>query len=65
MKDLNAIALLLYIPAIGTLIFGILVLIMFDMGDGLHLLVLAGSLFGGFLLLGIAEIIRLLSKKLV
>jgi len=53
---------LLYIPAIVALIFGIFVQREFDMSDGLFLLVSTGCLFGGFLLLGIAEIIRLLSK---
>jgi hypothetical protein len=51
-----------YIPAIGAVIFGIFVQREFDMSDGLNLLVSIGSLFGGFLLLGIAEVIRLLSK---
>lgn len=62
LKNLNAVALFLYIPAIGAVIFGIFVQREFDMSDGLNLLVSIGSLFGGFLLLGIAEVIRLLSK---
>jgi hypothetical protein len=41
---------------------GMYVLIKFDTSEGLVLLVSIGSMFGGILLVGIAEIIRLLSK---
>ncbi|WP_368505185.1 hypothetical protein AB3N04_05955 [Alkalihalophilus sp. As8PL] len=62
MKNLNAVALYTYIPGIVAVITGMYVLIKFDTSEGLVLLVSIGSMFGGILLVGIAEIIRLLSK---
>ncbi|MDV2683984.1 hypothetical protein RYX56_06310 [Alkalihalophilus lindianensis] len=62
MKNLNAVALYTYIPGIMAVITGMYVLIKFDTSEGLVLLISIGSMFGGILLVGIAEIIRLLSK---
>jgi hypothetical protein len=62
LKNLNAVALYTYIPGIMAVLTGMYVLIDFDTSEGLVLLVSIGSMFGGFLLVAIAEIIRLLSK---
>ncbi|MFC0561932.1 hypothetical protein [Halalkalibacter alkalisediminis] len=58
----NVIALILYIPAIVAIVFGIIVQTQFDMSEGIVILISVCSMFGGFLLIGIAELIRLLSK---
>ncbi|MED1603383.1 hypothetical protein [Alkalihalophilus marmarensis] len=63
MKNVNTIALLLYFTAMCAIFFGVYVQVQFDTSsDGLILLVSVGSLVAGLLLLGIAEMIRLLSK---
>ncbi|KHF39269.1 hypothetical protein [Halalkalibacter okhensis] len=62
MKDLNVITLILYFSAIVAISTGILIQIQFDMSDGTVILISIGSLFGGFLLIGIAELIRVLTK---
>ncbi|MFC0561717.1 hypothetical protein ACFSUR_08550 [Halalkalibacter alkalisediminis] len=51
-----------YIPAITAIVFGIYVQSKFDMNDGTNLLAEIGSLFGGLFLIGLAELMRLLSK---
>lgn len=62
MININAIALILYIPAILAIVFGVNFQREFDMSDGVNLLISLGSIFCGLFLIGIAEIIRLLSK---
>ncbi|WP_227940403.1 hypothetical protein [Alkalihalobacillus deserti] len=62
MRNLNVVALTLYIPALAAIIFGIYVQLNLDMSDGVNLLASIGGLFGGLFLIGLAEIIRLLSN---
>lgn len=63
MKNINSIALLLYFTSLCAIFFSVYAQVQFDTSsDGLILLVSVGSLVGGVLLLGIAEMIRLLSK---
>ena len=63
LKKLNFIAVLLYVFGIIAMGFWILATKQYNLSsDGTVLLASIGSLFGGLLLIGIAEIIRLLSK---